>query len=377
MRLLCAVLTVVATLGGLPVRAQRIVFPTALEQTPQTPQFAPGSYQYSNYAAPAFPTAPQYPTAPVYGTPNYGVPPASIEGMIPPAGMGWDPYGDPTGQSPAMLPGGGYIQPDGTIRGPQRLVQEIRARYTWLYGGGGKGFGTNDVDLSVTAGFPFLWNASPLLVTPGFTFHWWEGPKADGFDLPPRVYDAYLDAAWKPVVTPWLSGDLGARVGVYSDFDKVNSDSIRIMGKGLGIFNASPNLQVAVGVVYLDRSNVKLLPSGGLIWSPTPDARYEILFPNPKLSTRMTTVGNTDLWLYVAGEYGGGEWTVERLGPITDRVTYNDIRVLLGVEWVGLYGMKGHFEVGYVFDREILYVESPTPDFKPSDTVLLRAGISF
>ncbi len=59
---------------------------------------------------------------------------------------------------------------------------------------------------------------------PGFAFHFVDVPTttfANFADLPPRMYDAFLDTSWKPVVTNWLSADLGVRVGVYSDFNNV------------------------------------------------------------------------------------------------------------------------------------------------------------
>ena len=70
---------------------------------------------------------------------------------------------------------------------------------------------------------------TPLLVTPGFAFNWLNGPLSDpadvprGPDLPPRLYDAYLDFAWYPRVNQWLGAELGVRTGVWSDFDHVDT----------------------------------------------------------------------------------------------------------------------------------------------------------
>src|SRR6185437_6514275 len=76
------------------------------------------------------------------------------------------------------------------------------------------------------------------------------------------------------------------RVGVYSDFSKINSQSVRILGRGLGIVTFSPQWQVAAGVWYLDRLTVKILPAGGVIWTPNQDTRFALLFPNPKIWQR-------------------------------------------------------------------------------------------
>jgi hypothetical protein len=60
-----------------------------------------------------------------------------------------------------------------------------------------------------------------------------------------------------------------------------------------------------------------------------------------------------------------------------DRVNYDDLRVNLGLDLRGPRGMKGWFEVGYVFDREIQYIDSGTPSFNPGSTVLVRGGVAF
>jgi hypothetical protein len=120
------------------------------------------------------------------------------------------------------------------------------------------------------------------------------------------------------------------------------------------------------------------------VWTPNSDVRFEILFPDPRLARRITTVGNTDWWLYVRGEYGGGSWTVNREPanvapgePVFQQVDYNDIRVALGLEWIGLRGVGGFFEVGGAFDREVIYNRSTTPTFRPDPMVFVGGGISF
>jgi hypothetical protein len=177
-------------------------------------------------------------------------------------------------------------------------------------------------------------------------------------------------------VTQRFAADLAFSIGVYSDFKFVDSHSLRILGRGIGIYAVSPTWSVALGAVYLDRLSVKLLPAGGIIWTPNPDARYEILFPNPKLSQRITTYGNTDFWAYLRGEYGGGQWTVQHITGQQDTINYNDFRIIIGVDWFNLQRLHGNFEVGYVFNREILYLAS-APTVNPSDSVMIRAGLSY
>jgi Domain of unknown function (DUF6268) len=223
---------------------------------------------------------------------------------------------------------------------------------------------------------PLFYNRqTPLVVTPGFAIHLWDGPEGKA-DLPPRVYDAYLDGAWNPQPTPWLGGELSARVGVYSDFVRVISRSIRIQGKGLAVLTFSPSFKIEAGVWYLNRLRVRLLPAGGIVWTPNNDVRFDILFPNPKFTKRIATIGTTDWRFMLRGEYGGGEWTVQRLaGP--DEVNYNDIRVATGLEFDRSGGVHGRLETGVAFSREILFRNGPPAIYYPTTTVFVGGAIAY
>ncbi|MEM9354258.1 MAG: hypothetical protein AAGA92_14725 [Planctomycetota bacterium] len=278
-----------------------------------------------------------------------------------------------------------YQNPDGSSVRLQRLLQQISFEHTYLYGGNDPDdLGINRTELAATFAFPIFYNPdTPLLITPGFAFNWLDGPidttgDGSGPDLPARVYDAYLDASWYPRLTEFLSADLGLRTGVWTDFEEVNSDSVRILGRGMGVMSFSPKFDLLAGVWYLDRNDVRLLPAGGAHWRPTPEWDLYLVFPNPKIRKKARTIGSSQWYWYVAGEYGGGRWTLQRASGAADDVDINDIRVQFGLEWETLTQIRGHFEVGYVFDREIVYdaTRSP-PAFKLDDTFMFRAGVDF
>jgi len=182
--------------------------------------------------------------------------------------------------------------------------------------------------------------------------------------------------SWQPQFTERFGADLAVSVGVYSDFNYVDSTSLRVLGRGVGTFAFNPQWKGVLGAVYLDRLDVKVLPVFGFIWTPHSDARFELLFPQPKLSQRITNWGNSEIWGYIGGEYGGGQWSIEHANGLKDEVNYNDFRFYIGVESKGLNNRHIYFEVGYVFNREIIY-RFGGPQFEPDDTVMLRAGISF
>ena len=54
----------------------------------------------------------------------------------------------------------------------------------------------------------------------------------------------------------YFGGELEGRIGVYSDFDSVTSDSLRFTGKGLAVIKLSPHMTLKAGVWYINRVNI-------------------------------------------------------------------------------------------------------------------------
>lgn len=355
---LIQLLALLAALASRPALAQGVAFPSMVPQDPSAGGWFPMG---GTPATPApIPTLPAF--DPYAGPVSNAPPPAPV--------------------FPAMTPPpAGVMRGDGIFIPMPRFLDQVRFEGEWLERNGNGGLGITSMNLNASFAFPLLVRQPAFYVTPGFAVHYWDGPSSGAFqgspDLPPRTYDAYLDTSWHPVLNPWLSADLGVRVGVYSDFNVVNHNSIRLPSRGIGIITLSPAWQVAAGVVYLDRFGVKILPAGGLIWTPNPDVRWEMVFPRPKIAQRVFTFRNTDFWLYGTGEYGGGAWTIRRANGAADEFDYNDYRVLLGIETRGTRRLRMWFEAGYAWNRGVQYYRTDTPGFSPHDTVMLRGGLIY
>jgi hypothetical protein len=363
------------------------------------PAAAPG------YAAPATPGWGAPPAGTTWGAPAGGspyampgsmplspAPNAMLEGGIQPPGPQWDPYAAPGTGQPTLLPQDPYLSSGGLggmggveqgsfIGKMQRLLRLLRLDYVWMPGGGSEEMGVNDIDTSATFAIPFLYNSqSPLLITPGFGITLFNGPTGPPGStaalVPPHEFDAYLDTAWYPQLTQWFGGELNFRIGVYSDFKKVTDESLRFQGKGLAVLGFSPSMKVKAGVWYLDRNRIKLLPAGGLVWTPNPEIKFDITFPDPKLAKRLTNYGNTEWWLYGRGEYGGDAWTVDTGAPMgVLEFDYNDIRTAVGLEFFRPAGLHGLFEVGLAWEREIYFRGGARVPLNAC--VFLRGGLTY
>lgn len=342
-------------------------------------------------------TAPQYGSysQPGYSAPGYASPPASS--YPPPSSFPPAPSSPPANFSTG--PNSFYPQQPQPLYQPaqpfapqqqyqipyERFMENLAFQYTFLpkLSNDANTLQTQDFETSVTALFPnFLFSDHPLLVTPGFVLHLWDGPSTMVQDLPSKAYSAYLDLAWNPELTPRLYAELGFRVGVYTDFETINSDSLRFQGLGVGNIRLTPTMTLKAGAVYIDRMDKKLLPVVGLLWEPDSLTRFDITFPYPRLSKYWTTVGDRKVWWYVGAEYGYGSWTIQRfdfdtMDNVSDQIDINDYRVFFGLEATHPNRLRAYAEIGYVWERQILYRAPTIPDLNVKDTLMIRAGFNF
>lgn len=321
-----------------------------------------------------------YPNAP-YGTNPY---PPSIYPQAGPGAGTYPPNMYPNSQPQSLFPTG-WPGDSSSLQSVQRFCLGPRFRHAWVTREGSpNSLGINDTDVSIAFQIPdFFHSGQPLYILPSFGLHLWDGPNSStGADLPAQAYSAYGDFGWESDPNQIIGADLGARIGVFTDFDTMNTDSIRYMGKALAKIRITPTMLFRLGVVYADRNQIKILPAGGLLWQPNPNVRWDIFFPEPKLSSYLTTIGKTDWWWYINGYYGGGSWTIKREDGTNDSIDIDDLRVMVGFEWgqndLLRTGRRiGFVEAGYVFDRKITYVVTPTDSLDLEDGWVIRAGLAY
>ncbi|MBA62945.1 MAG: hypothetical protein CMJ76_11325 [Planctomycetaceae bacterium] len=344
--------------GGIPVRLVTLQDESSLGE----PSFDP----YGNSGAP---------NPPAFGEGSVGAPPNKP----------WfgQPYTAPKDPPGGTLPNQ-LFGTNSSLRFSDllRFAETPRLQYGWIHDGNGQtDLSQQEFDFSVVFAFPnFLNNEQPLYVAPSFGLTMLQGAGAVG--LSNQVYSAVLDMQWQTDPQQRFNMDLGLGVGVYSDFNTFNSDTIRLTGHALFNLGITEDTTFRGGIVYYDRLDIKMLPAFGLLWYPHPEARIELFFPRPRVSQYLTSFSNYDVWWYYGGELGGGSWTMQQTGGIKTQTDINDIRISTGLEFglpeqlrVGEH--IGFIEAGLVLDREVVFRDTPLNNFDPGTTVMLRAGLGY
>lgn len=243
--------------------------------------------------------------------------------------------------------------------------------FGWLAPGGATGFGSADFDARYTwelGGF----DREPILVSPGLGFHLWSGPEV--LDLPPRVYDLYVDLSWRMISREQSGVTVGVTPGYYGDFVRLDSKAFQFTGWLMGDWTLNDRWTLLGGLAYVRQLKSNLLPIGGAIWRPNDDIRVDLVFPRPRVARRLALTESQETWGYVSGVFGGGGWAVDA-GDENVLVQYSDLRLCLGVEWLRADGGSTQLELGYVFSRDISVDQFSL--VAPDGTALVQLSTNF
>lgn len=233
------------------------------------------------------------------------------------------------------------------------------------------GLGVTSLDVRGSIEFP---NFQALWFVPRFAAHALNGPTTT--DLPAQLYDVSFEVVGAlPVGERWIV-QVAVAPSFYSDADNTGPEAFRLPGRALTFWKYSDTLMLTGGVLYLDRDDVKAIPSAGLIWNPNENWKYELCAPRPRIAWRFSHDAESARWAYLVGEFGGGTWAIRRATGLADVATLSDYRLMVGYERKWISGKSWLAEAGYVFSRTLEYTSKLGDTDLPS-TALVRLGITF
>ena len=241
---------------------------------------------------------------------------------------------------------------------------------TWIAPNAG-GMGISSLDVRGSIEFP---NFQALWFVPRVAAHWLNGPTAT--DMPAQLYDVSFETVGMlPIGDRWFI-QAALAPSFFTDGHNTGRKAMRLPGRALAFFKYSETLTFLGGILYLDRDDVKALPSAGVLWNPNEDWKFEIAAPRPRIAWRFSHDDDSARWGYVVGEFGGGTWAIQRAGGLDDVATLSDYRLMAGYERKWTSGRTWLVEAGYVFSRTLKYTSTIGDTNLPS-TCLLRLGVTF
>lgn len=263
--------------------------------------------------------------------------------------------------------------PPGTRKG---FFQKLNLSTEYLPRFENDSLGITSLGANVVFGVPFPKPQTPLLITPEYRVRFLDGP--DFTDVPTQVHEASIDfhhfRKWND---HWLF-DAAVTLGVYADEDSLgDDDAFRVTGRAIGIYDFHNGWKGILGVVYLNRANLSVVPAVGLMFD-SGDTKIDLVFPRPRIAWRLpgSRPPSDEHWVYLSGELGGNIWAVKRASGIDDNLSYGDARVLIGYERKMIGDWSTRYELGYVFNRELEY-DSEGFESELDDTLFVRAAWAY
>ncbi len=241
---------------------------------------------------------------------------------------------------------------------------------TWIAPKSG-GLGVTSLDVRGSIEFP---NFQALWFVPRVAAHWLSGSTAT--DLPTQLFDASFETiGMLPIGERWFA-QAAIAPSFFTDSQNTGRKAMRLPGRALAFWKYSDTLTFTGGILYLDRDDVKAIPSAGMLWNPNEDWKFELAAPRPRIAWRFSHDDDSARWGYLVGEFGGGTWAVRRASGLNDVATLSDYRFMAGYERKWVSGRSWLVEAGYVFSRTLKYT-SKVGDMDLPSTAIIRLGITF
>lgn len=279
----------------------------------------------------------------------------------------WDEFRDPSDE---MSADDDSLLCDNETESPWIVWKKTIGSATWIAPSSG-GMGISSLEARGSIEFP---DFQALWFVPRVAGHWLDGPTRT--DLPAQLYDFSFETVGAlPIGERWFV-QAAIAPSFYSDSDNTSGQAFRLPGRVLAFWKSSDTLTFTGGVLYLDRDDVKAIPSAGVLWNPNADWKFELAAPRPRIAWRFSHDDGSARWAYLVGEFGGGTWAIQRASGFNDVVTLSDYRLMLGYERKWTSGRNWLVEAGYVFSRRLEYTSQLGDTDLPS-TALVRLGLTF
>jgi hypothetical protein len=224
--------------------------------------------------------------------------------------------------------------------------------------------------LSVSGGKRFTYGWTNLSIRPQFQVLFLGGPTAPGPDLPSQVYALTTDFQIEQPVSRQLTFTLGATPGLYTDWQNLSGEAVRVPARLFASYVVSPKLIVIGGAVYTAQPELPIIPAAGLIWKPSDTWRVDLIAPRP----RVVYNWSDQLQVYGQFSFDASTYAVRSLGR-DDLLEYRDFRVAMGTEWTTKRKVRLYSEVGAAFARTLDLMHQPSNNVEPG--LFLRTGIRF
>ncbi|MGL6195554.1 MAG: hypothetical protein ACRC2T_12110 [Thermoguttaceae bacterium] len=263
------------------------------------------------------------------------------------------------------------------------IIQSVSFGTAWSPSLNDNGLEVMEANISLTSMFPvslpnfrYRPKMTLLSVTPNFKYTNLNY-KGAGY-LPDSLYSGGITTGLIGIVNERWKLMLNAMPS-YSGDGKSNYRCIVCPAMIAAIWTPNVKWNVTFGVIYLDRSDIPVLPMGGVIYTPNDDWRFDLTAPQVKIARRLNAYcsAKEQNWVFIGGGFSGGSWSITSVNEQSDYAMSREYLVKTGWEYSRTNFCKFTTDIAYVFGREIQFDKKTQETIKPSDSLAIRLTMSF
>lgn len=239
-------------------------------------------------------------------------------------------------------------------------MENAFTEFTWLPGSGIHNSGGDLTMVEMKTGFDRKIKLTPSInLTTGLRYSLLEINAPDSAGLPSSLHSLSLDIAGEYRATDVLTFGVRVSPGFNSDFKSVTPDNIRVPVVLYTHYLVSGRLFLLGGVVYTGlEHSIPVLPAIGVMYYPS--QKWSLTLGLPR--TGIAFKPNKKTEFFMAGEQSMGEYELHDSSIGAKIISYQDYRVLTGVEMKLSTNIKLDISGGYAFAREFVFHEGDRKD---------------
>lgn len=244
----------------------------------------------------------------------------------------------------------------------------------YMSDGGSDALSIAHYEATVRFGVPLDGMDNVVIIAPSFRQEMVNGPA--NIDIADNLFVTGVNFTWMKKHSDRLRTLAMVSPSIRSDF-QATDDAVRVFGLGLLTYTLVPEkFDASIGVIYLDRDDLPILPALGITWTPKPWWQIDLNFPRPRIAYRTDKDGGlSENWVYTGVALGGNTWAVERANGTSDVLTLRDFQWVFGWEHLREGGRGLFAETGVAFGRSLEYERSGEEiDF--DNALFVRLGIN-
>lgn len=264
----------------------------------------------------------------------------------------------------------GDLAPGESARPPQ---WDASVAATWLPDSGLDG---NKGDISmeeITAGFGRGFCVTPRLeISTGLEYSLLYIHAPDAARLPESLHAISVSAGGRYRATEQLSIAVKVSPGFSGDFKVIDNDDVRVKVALLARYQLFPQLTLSGGAAYTAGANdFPVHPFAEALYQPSERWSFTLGFPR----TAVVFSPHKGSEYYIEGRFSGGEYQLHNASLEADTISYNDYRLVAGIEFPLSRSVKVGVSGGYAFARSFEFDDGNREDIDVDDSLFGRLEV--